>query len=174
MKRLLFFLIASILAVCSMAQGPSVYYNGEVFWVIDGLVMDSNTTMTLRGEFATDSIETLLERYFPLIKMDDIKEIKLIKNSDTPIGCRNYYGGIIVITTRKDSGLRDLELNGVYTTKRKRIGLAELSCKTYLNDAIEKKWKIKHIKSIQIHPEGKTVVDRKGRSHTVFISIETK
>ena len=105
---------------------------------------------------------------------DDIKEIKLLKNSDTPIGCHNYYGGVIVITTRKDSGLRDLELNGVYTTKRKRIGLAELSCKTYLNDAIEKRWKIKNIKSIQIHPEGKTVVDRKGRSHTVFISIETK
>ena len=164
----------AILAVCSMAQGPSVYYNGEVFWVIDGLVMDDNTTMMLRGEFATDSIEPWLERYFPLIKTDDIKKIQLLKNSDIRIGCRNYYGGVIVITTREDSGLRDLELNGVYTTKRKRIGLAELSCKTYLNDAIEKRWKIKNIKSIQIHPEGKTVVDRKGRSHTVFISIETK
>ena len=90
------------------------------------------------------------------------------------IYCVNPNVGIIVITTRKDSGLRDLELNGVYTTKRKRIGLAELSCKTYLNDAIEKRWKIKHIKSIQIHPEGKTVVDRKGSPHTVFVSIETK
>ena len=167
MKRLLIISLLSILAVCSMAQGRS-----EPLWVIDGLVMDTPTMAS--GEIATDSIEPLLERYFPLIKMDDIKEIKLLRNRDIPIGCGNPDGQIIVITTREDSGLRDLELNGVYTTKRKRIGLAELSCKTYLNDAIEKRWKIKNIKSIQIHPEGKTVVDRKGRSHTVFISIETK
>jgi len=134
-----------------------------------------DTTTVTRGEIVTDSIEPWLERYFPLIKTDDIKEIRLLRASDEiQIYCVNPNVGIIVITTRKDSGLRDLELNGVYTTKRKRIGLAELSCKTYLNDAIEKRWKIKHIKSIQIHPEGKTVVDRKGRSHTVFISIETK
>ena len=166
MKRLLFFLIASILAVCSMAQEHSV------LWVIDGLVMD--TTTVASGEIATDSIEPWLERYFPLIKTDDIKEIRLLRASEIQIYCVNPNVGIIVITTRKDSGLRDLELNGVYTTKRKRIGLAELSYKTGLDRTIEKKWKIKHIKSIQIHPEGKTVVDRKGRSHTVFISIETK
>ena len=166
MKRLLFFLIASILAVCSMAQEHSV------LWVIDRLMMDTPTMAS--GEIATDSIEPWLERYFPLIKTDDIKEIRLLRASEIQIYCVNPNVGIIVITTRKDSGLRDLELNGVYTTKRKRIGLAELSCKTYLNDAIEKRWKIKNIKSIQIHPEGKTVVDRKGRSHTVFISIETK
>ena len=146
----------------------------SVLWVIDRLVMD--TTTVTRGEIVTDSIQPWLERYFPLIKTDDIKEIRLLRASasEIQIYCGNDNVGIIVITTRKDSGLRDLELNGVYTTKRKRIGLAELSCKTYLNDAIEKRWKIKNIKSIQIHPEGKTVVDRKGRSHTVFISIETK
>lgn len=134
-----------------------------------------DTTTVTRGEIVTDSIQPWLERYFPLIKTDDIKEIRLLRASDEiQIYCVNPNVGIIVITTRKDSGLRDLELNGVYTTKRKRIGLAELSCKTYLNDAIEKRWIIKNIKSIQIHPEGKTVVDRKGHSHTVFISIETK
>ena len=106
--------------------------------------------------------------------MDDIKEIRLLRASDEiQIYCGND-NGIIVITTRKDSGLRDLELNGVYTTKRKRIGLAEFSCKSVNERVIKKRWKIKNIKSIQIHPEGKTVVDRKGRSHTVFISIETK
>jgi hypothetical protein len=157
-----------------MAQEPSVLPVNQPLWVIDGLVMD--TTTVTRGEIVTDSIEPWLERYFPLIRMDDIKEIRLlrVRASEIQIYCVNDNVGIIVITTRKDSGLRDLELNGVYTTKRKRIGLAELSCKTYLNDAIEKRWKIKNIKSIQIHPEGKTVVDRKGRSHTVFISIETK
>ena len=170
MKRLLFFLTASILAVCSMAQGPSVHHNDQPLWIIDGLVMDTPTVAS--GEIVTDSIEPWLERYFPLIKTDDITKIRLL--SDDPILFFHNPDGVIVITTRKDSGLRDLELNGVYTTKRKRIGLAELSCKTYLNDAIEKRWKIKNIKSIQIHPEGKTVVDRKGRSHTVFISIETK
>ncbi len=172
MKRILIVSIVSFLAVCSMAQEPSVLPVNQPLWVIDGLVMD--TTTVTRGEIVTDSIEPWLERYFPLIRMDDIKEIRLLRASDViQIYCGND-NGIIVITTRKDSGLRDLELNGVYTTKRKRIGLAELSCKTYLNDAIEKRWKIKNIKSIQIHPEGKTVVDRKGRSHTVFISIETK
>ena len=172
MKRLLFILIVSILAVCSMAQEPSVLPVNQPLWVIDGLVMD--TTTVTSGEIVTDSIQPWLERYFPLIRMDDIKEIRLLRASEIQIYCVNPNVGIIVITTRKDSGLRDLELNGVYTTKRKRIGLAELSCKTYLNDAIEKRWKIKNIKSIQIHPEGKTVVDRKGRSHTVFIRIETK
>ena len=172
MKRLLFILIVSILAVCSMAQEPSVLPVNQPLWVIDGLVMD--TTTVTSGEIVTDSIQPWLERYFPLIKTDDIKEIRLLRASEIQIYCVNPNVGIIVITTRKDSGLRDLELNGVYTTKRKRIGLAELSCKTGLDRTIEKKWKIKHIKSIQIHPEGKTVVDRKGRSHTVFISIETK
>ena len=47
-KRLLIILLVSILAVCSMAQEPSVHHNGQVLWVIDGLVMDT-TTMT-RGE----------------------------------------------------------------------------------------------------------------------------
>ena len=172
MKRLLFILIVSILAVCSMAQEPSVLPVNQPLWVIDGLVMD--TTTVTSGEIVTDSIEPWLERYFPLIKTDDIKEIRLLRASEIQIYCVNRNVRIIVITTRKDSGLRDLELNGVYMTKRKRIGLAELSCKTGLDRTIEKKWKIKHIKSIQIHPEGKTVVDRKGRSHTVFISIETK
>ena len=166
MNRLLIILIVSILAVCYMAQGRS-----EPLWVIDGLVMD--TTTGAHGEFVTDSIEPWLERYFPLIRMDDIKEIRLLRASDEiQIYCGND-NGIIVITTRKDSGLRDLELNGVYTTKRKRIGLAELSDKTDLDRTIEKKWKIKHIESIQIHPEGKTVVDRKGRSHTIYLSITT-
>ena len=155
--------MAAVATFCSMAQGRSLDPEDKALWVIDRLVMDTATVT--RGEIVTDSIEPWLERYFPLIKTDDIKEIR---------HCVNPNVGIIVITTRKDSGLRDLELNGVYTTKRKRIGLAELSCKTYLNDAIEKRWKIKHIKSIQIHPEGKTVVDRKGSPHTVFISIETK
>ena len=54
MKRLLIILLVSILAVCSMAQGPSVHHNSQVLWVIDGLVMDT-TTMT-RGEFDIDSI----------------------------------------------------------------------------------------------------------------------
>ena len=155
-----------------MAQGPSVHHNDQPLWIIDGLVMDTPTVAS--GEIVTDSIEPWLERYFPLIKTDDIKEIRLLRASEIQIYCVNRNVRIIVITTRKDSGLRDLELNGVYTTKRKRIGLAELYCKTGLDRTIEKKWKIKHIKSIQIHPEGKTVVDRKGRSHTVFISIETK
>ncbi len=154
--------MAAVATFCSMAQGRSLNPEDKALWVIDGLVMD--TTTVTRGEIVTDSIEPWLERYFRLLRASD----------EIQIYCVNPNVGIIVITTRKDSGLRDLELNGVYTTKRKRIGLAELYCKTYLNDAIEKRWKIKHIKSIQIHPEGKTVVDRKGRSHTVFISIETK
>lgn len=165
--------MAAVATFCSMAQGRSLDPEDKALWVIDGLVMD--TTTVTRGEIVTDSIEPWMERYFPLIKTDDIKEIRLLRASDEiQIYCVNPNVGIIVITTRKDSGLRDLELNGVYTTKRKRIGLAELSYKTYLNDAIEKRWKIKHIKSIQIHPEGKTVVDRKGSPHTVFVSIETK
>ena len=130
MKRILIVSIVSFLAVCSMAQEPSVLPVNQPLWVIDGLVMD--TTTVTRGEIVTDSIEPWLERYFPLIKTDDIKEIRLLRASDEiQIYCVNPNVGIIVITTRKDSGLRDLELNGVYTTKRKRIGLAELSCKTY-------------------------------------------
>jgi hypothetical protein len=156
-----------------MAQEPSVHHYGQPLWVIDGLVMDELTVTS--GEITTDSIEPLLERYFPLIKMDDIKEIRVLRNRDIPIGCGgNPDGQIIVITTREDSGLRDLELNGVYTTKRKRIGLAEFSCNRVNERVIKKRWEIKNIKSIQIHPEGKTVVDRKGNTHTVFVSIETK
>ena len=169
MKRLFIISIVAVLAVYSMAQGPSA----SALWIIDGLVMDNTTTIS-RGDNPTDSIEPWLERYFPLIKMDDIKEIQLLRNSDIPIGCRNRDGIVIIITTREDSRLRDLELNGIYMTKRKSIGLAELSCERVIEIVIEKRWKIKHIQSIQIHPEGKTFVDRKGHSHTVFISIETK
>ena len=130
MKRWVIALMAAVATFCSMAQGRSLDPEDKALWVIDGLVMD--TTTVTRGEIVTDSIEPWLERYFPLIKTDDIKEIRLLRASDEiQIYCVNPNVGIIVITTRKDSGLRDLELNGVYTTKRKRIGLAELSCKTY-------------------------------------------
>ena len=130
MKRWVIALMAAVATFCSMAQGRSLDPEDKALWVIDGLVMD--TTTVTRGEIVTDSIEPWLERYFPLIKTDDIKEIRLLRASDEiQIYCVNPNVGIIVITTRKDSGSRDLELNGVYTTKRKRIGLAELSCKTY-------------------------------------------
>ena len=172
MKRLAISMLAAVATFCSMAQGRSLNPEDKVLWVIDGLVMDTLTVA--HGEFVTDSIEPWLKRYYPLIKMDDIKEVRLLRSGDImPTTCYSN-GKQIVITTRKDSGLRDLELNGVYTTKRKRIGLAELSCKTYLNDAIEKRWKIKNIKSIQIHPEGKTVLDGKGQPHTVHVSITTQ
>jgi len=171
MKRLLIILLVTITAVCSMAQGSYVHPNDEALWVIDGLVMD--TTTVVQGEFVPDSIEPWLERYFPLIKIDDIEEIRLLRAINAMPSACNGLVKLILITTKKDSGIRDLELNGAYTTKRKRIGLAELSCKTYLDRTIEKKWKIKSIQSVQIHPEGKTIVDRKGRHHTVYITITT-
>jgi len=60
-----------------MAQEPSVLPVNQPLWVIDGLVMD--TTTVTRGEIVTDSIQPWLERYFPLIRMDDIKEIRLLR-----------------------------------------------------------------------------------------------
>jgi len=167
MKQLLIISLMAIVAVYSRAQGAS---EEEALWIIDGLVMD--TTTVVQGE-VPDSIEPWLERYFPLIKIDDIEEIRLLRAIDAMPSACNGLVKLILITTKKDSGIRDLELNGAYTTKRKRIGLAELSCKTYLDRTIEKKWKIKSIQSVQIHPEGKTIVDRKGRHHTVYITITT-
>ena len=148
--------------------GGSIHPEDEALWVIDGLVMD--TTIVVQGEFVLDSIEPWLKHYYPLIKKDDIKEIRLLRPTDViPTAC--YGRGIfIIITTQKDSGMRDLELNGVYTT-RKSIGFAELSDRSFTKRAIEKKWKINHIQSIQLIPEGKTIVDRKGRHHTIYLSI---
>mgnify|MGYP007056165417 CR=1 FL=1 len=170
-KRLLIFSLVAIAAVSSMAQGRSIHPDDRALWVINGLVMD--TTSIAKGEFVPDSVEPWLKRYYPLIKLDDIKEIRLMRSGDiAPTAC--YANGkIILITTHEDSGLRDLELNGVYTSKRKRIGLEVLSNKTVSKHTIEKTWKIKHIQSIQIHPEGKTVLDRKGHPHTIYLSITT-
>jgi len=71
----------------------------SVLWVIDGLVMD--TTTAASGEIATNSIKPWLERYFPLIKVDAIKEIRLLRSSDIAIGIGhcNPDDKIIIITT---------------------------------------------------------------------------
>jgi hypothetical protein len=37
---------------------------------------------------------------------------------------------------------------------------------------IEKEWKVKQIKSLQIHPDGKSILDKKGKPHQICLSIE--
>jgi hypothetical protein len=171
-------LFSAIIAISVLAQGQDTkaqnpfYRTPQVLWVIDGLMMDTATVVS--DDFVEDSIQPWLERYFPIIKLDDIKEIQWWKASDAlPFAC-NANGYIIVITTHEDRGVKEFELNGIYTTKRKRIGLADLADENYLKSTIEKKWKIKQIKSIQIHPDGKTVLDKKGKPHKVYLSIETE
>ena len=83
---------------------------------------------------------------------------------------------IIAIKTRKACWIRDLELNGTFITKKKRIPLGDFLNEVYLRKSIEKYWKIKQdqITSIQIYPEGKTVFDKKGKPHQIRLSIETE
>lgn len=185
MNRLVTILLSAIVAISVLAQGQDTkaqnpFYRTPtpiVLWVIDGLEMDTATVVSddFVEDYVEDSIQLWLERYFPIIKLDDIKEIQRWKIADAmPFACHPNDGYIIVIKTLEDSGIKELELNGIYTTKRKRIGLAYLADEFYLKSAIEKKWKIKQIKSIQIHPDGKTVLDKKGKPHQVYLSIETE
>lgn len=184
MSRRLTILLSAIVAISVLAQGQDTgaqnpfNHSKKVIWVIDGLLMDLNTTIVVSDDFVEDfvedSIQPWMERYFPIIKLDDIKEIHNLTSEITKVGCRHNYDYIILIKTHEDSGIKDLELNGIYTTKRKRIGLADLANESYLKSTIEKKWKIKHIKSIQIHPHGKTILDKKGKPHQIRLSIETE
>jgi hypothetical protein len=43
-----------------------------------------------------------------------------------------------------------------------------------LKQFIEKEWKVKQIKSLQIHPDGKSILDKKGKPHQICLSIETE
>lgn len=84
-------MLAAAATFCSMAQGRSLNPKDKALWVIDGLVMDTLTVA--HGEFVTDSIEPWLERYFPLIKMDDIKEVRLLRSGDVmPTTCYGTQG----------------------------------------------------------------------------------
>ncbi len=118
MKRLLIISLVAIAAVCSMAQRRSIHPKDEAIWIIDGLVMD--TTTVVQGEFVPDSIEPWLKRYYPLIKMDDIEEIRLLRAIDVMPSACNSHSKLIIITTQKDSGIRDLELNGVYNHQKEK------------------------------------------------------
>ena len=185
MNRLVTILLSAIVAISVLAQGQDTkaqnpfYRTPKVLWVIDGLIMDTATVVSddFVEDYVEDSIQLWLERYFPIIKLDDIKEIQTLNPSEGHSGsiiCCYANGYWILIKTHEESGVKELELNGIYTTKRKRIGLADLADENYLKSTIEKKWKIKQIKSIQIHPNGKTVHDKKGKPHQVYLSIETE
>jgi len=188
MNRLVTILLSAIVAISVLAQGQDTkaknpfYRAPKVTWVIDGLIMDTATVVSddFVEDYVEDSIQLWLERYFPIIKLDDIKEIQTLNSSeghDGSIICCYANGYWILIRTHEESGVKEFELNGIYTTRKKRIGLAYLadeSCLKYLKSTIEKKWKIKQIKSIQIHPDGKTVLDKKGKPHKVYLSIETE
>ena len=178
MKRLVTILLSAIIAISVLAQEQEAKAQNpsnctkKVLWVIDGLPMDIVTVVS--DELVADSIQPWLERYFPIIKLDDIKEVQILKASDTVSHVCYSNGYTIVIKTHENSGIKELELNGIYTTRGKRIGLADLASEKFLERVIEKKWKIKQIKTIQIHPDGKTVFDKKGKHHDVLISIETE
>ena len=185
MNRLVTILLSAFIAISFFAQGQDTkaknpfYRAPKVTWVIDGLMMEPAIVVSddFVEDFVEDSIQPWLERYFPIIKLDDIKEIQTLNSSeghDGSIICCYANGYWILIKTHEESGVKELELNGIYTTKRKRIGLADLADENYLKSTIEKKWKIKQIKSIQIHPDGKTVLDKKGKPHKVYLSIETE
>ena len=181
MNRLVTILLSAIIAISFLAQGQDTktknpfYRTPKVTWVIDGLMMEPAIVVSddFVEDFVEDSIQPWLERYFPIVKLDDIKEIQTLDAYEA-LGFCYANGYIILIKTHEESGVKELELNGIYTTKRKRIGLADLADENYLKSTIEKKWKIKQIKSIQIHPDGKTVLDKKGKPHKVYLSIETE
>ena len=181
MNRLVTILLSAFIAISFFAQGQDTktknpfYRTPKVTWVIDGLMMEPAIVVSddFVEDFVEDSIQPWLERYFPIIKLDDIKEIQTLDAYEATGFC-HANGYIILIKTHEESGVKELELNGIYTTKRKRIGLADLADENYLKSTIEKKWKIKQIKSIQIHPDGKTVLDKKGKPHQVYLSIETE
>ena len=183
MNRLVTILLSAFIAISFFAQGQDTktknpfYRTPKVTWVIDGLMMEPAIVVSddFVEDFVEDSIQPWLERYFPIIKLDDIKEIQTLNALEAIIGpCCYANCYIIIIRTHEERGVKELELNGIYTTKRKRIGLADLADENYLKSTIEKKWKIKQIKSIQIHPDGKTVLDKKGKPHKVYLSIETE
>lgn len=167
-------MLSVIIAISSMlAQGkePSKQEINEVLWVIDGVPED----IIIPEPF--DSIEGnisfYLQRYYPIIQKCCIKEIQ--QTIMHPF-CYGTITRIFCIKTRKACWIHDLELNGIFTAKRKRIPLGDFLNEVFLRKSIEKYWKIKQdqITSIQIHPEGKTVLDKKGKPHQVYISIETE
>ena len=168
-------IICAIFALCTLAHGQNTEHMTQSLWVIDGVMVDFTIPIN-DDEFFADSIETYLNRHFPIIKPDDVKEIRIRTTVEcTDILCINE-APVIVINTREDRWIQDLELNGIYT-KKKKIALGDfagLTNRKYLDKWLEKIWKIKNIKSIQFHPDGKTVLDKKGRPHQVRLSIVTE
>ena len=146
----------------------------EVLWVIDGIPAEIFLPMS-SDDIIFDSIPTLLRRDYPIFPQGCIKSFKRIMS--IPNLCYDSdINTLIVIQTNKKYWIHDFELNGVYTSKKKKISLGYFASKTELDlkQFIEKEWKVKQIKTIQIHPEGKRVLDKKGKSHQIRLSIETE
>lgn len=148
----------------------------EVLWVIDGIAADMYDPLLSDDiDIICDSIPTMLQHYYPIFQQDCIKCFKTIMS--IPNSCYDSdRNTLIVIQTNKKNWIRDFELNDVYTTKKKKIPLGYFASKTELDlkQFIEKEWKVKQIKSLQIHPDGKSILDKKGKPHQICLSIETE
>lgn len=110
MKRLVTILLSAIIAISVLAQvqetraqNPS-NCSQKVLWVIDGLAMDTITVAS--DELVADSIQPWLERYFPIIKFDDINEVQMLKASDTMSYTCFSNDYIILIKTHENSGIK--------------------------------------------------------------------
>ena len=145
----------------------------EVLWAIDGIPAEIFLPMS-SDDIIFDSIPTLLQRDYPIFPQGCIKCFKRIMS--VPNLCYGDINTLIVIQTNKKYWIHDFELNGVYTSKRKKVPLGYFTSKTelYLKQFIEKEWKVKQIKSLQIHPDGKSILDKKGKPHQICLSIETE
>jgi hypothetical protein len=175
MKHLLLVIVGSLVALGSLAQGQEQAKNDStsVMWVIDGIILEPDIPVTA-SDLIEDSIPSLLQTQFPILKLLDIQDIHVI--DDFPRLCNTKIDHIVTITTRDGSGIKDLELNGVYTTKKKKIPLGCFVNEGWILRLIEKDWKIKadRITDLQFHPDGKIVLDKKGRPHQIFITITTE
>lgn len=141
--------------------------NDNILLVIDGVpIVDQDKSIP----FSVDSVETYLQRICPIIQTNDIEDITL--SPFPPSFCKT--GRFLVVTTKPNSGIDTILLNGEISKRPNRVSIKNFVGKCPDFYYLEKKWKLNKIESVKIHKKGKVVFDDQNKKSTIFVEVETK
>ena len=148
-------------------------YSRPAFLIVDGLPCAFYKTNPFPQNDSIPISADDFEKLCPLLNAHTIDSLSV---SDYP----GYIPLVLEVKTKEDCWIDSFLLNGVFTTRAKKIELGLFvsfnSTNPYYHSfrhLLCKKWKLKNIRSISFCPNGIEVYDKKQQLHTVYVKIET-